>query len=51
VEDRQVESFDLSSLAPSDSAKAPDAKAEVKEVVKEEEADVEMGGLFGDDEY
>jgi len=30
---------------------APAAKAEVKEEKKEEEADVDMGGLFGGDEY
>lgn len=34
--------------APTAAAAAP-TKAAVKEEVKEEEADVDMGGLFGDD--
>ena len=36
--------------APADAAKpVVAAKVEVKEEKKEEEADVDMGGLFGDD--
>lgn len=35
--------------APAGGAGAPAKAAEVKEEKKEEEADVDMGGLFGDD--